>query len=523
VELPYPPGVEALHYTRDGAVPTAAHPRLEGPLVLAAPGVLRVRGYTGGRPVTAVATRQFWIGAPPPAPALMLGVDPALLHDLEFGILHNWDWQRRSTSRAAMESRALEQRPSRDGPGPGQLWEAVAHALVVERERVTFDGPVGLQRLSDDSLQIVARPSYGADAFPASLLEPRREPAPRRLAVDPQDIAWQDELAYELVRLGGGLAPRTRVVVALLNGKATRGPGWAAGLAVVKEVVDDRFVESRWEAVEFDLVKGRPLRVVLGSAEAFEGLVARLARPGWTLADLESSVDVPGLVALHFALAFTAPGAWMEDSVQGYLGFDRSRRPPFLRLIAWDADYSFLYPERDWLARWGRELRRRGHGYRSGFLPVLLVDDLLRRDPEFRARYLRHAERMLNHVYTIRWWQARQAAFGWAQQPAARATVERFMRERPSVMRRALSAVLGIPPPQPVQAAVSGPGRLLVDGVEQDGAYEGAYFAGGAVELDVPPASRNALRELTVNGAAVRPPYRLVVDRPLTVEARFSD
>src|SRR5262249_46346761 len=89
-----PPGVEEIRYTSDGSIPTIATPRLEGPLRVTGPTALRLRGYSGGAPVTPIVTRQFWIGPPPSAPTLMLALDPALINDPEIGIELNDRWRR---------------------------------------------------------------------------------------------------------------------------------------------------------------------------------------------------------------------------------------------------------------------------------------------------------------------------------------------------------------------------------------------------------------------------------------------
>jgi hypothetical protein len=148
----------------------------------------------------------------------------------------------------------------------------------------------------------------------------------------------------------------------------------------------------------------------------------------------------------------------------------------------------------------------------------------LEHDADFRARYLRHAERMLNHVFTLEQWHARRGDLGWAEQPDAVALIERFLRERPTRVRQSLSAQLGVSSPHRVRVAMLGPGRLVIDGVERDGAYEGHYFPGGVLEVSVPDALRWAFRGLTVNGQAVPAlPYRRAVDGTLEVQARFAE
>jgi hypothetical protein len=175
------------------------------------------------------------------------------------------------------------------------------------------------------------------------------------------------------------------------------------------------------------------------------------------------------------------------------------------------------------LLGWRGALQRAGLGYPTRFLPVLIVHDLLARDARFRERYLRHAERMLNHVYTLAWWHERRRAFGWAEQPEAVETVERFFRERPEHVWRSLAALLDLPPALPVRVTVQGRGAVTVDGVLHAGSYAGRYFRDRAVEVDVPAALRSALRGLTVNGVAVAGvPYRRVVSEPLAIEVRFE-
>ncbi|HEX2500344.1 MAG TPA: CotH kinase family protein, partial [Methylomirabilota bacterium] len=382
---------------------------------------------------------------------------------------------------------------------------------------------VGIQRHSDDQLRIAARPSLGASHLPAMLLRPALEPAPRTLIIDPQKIGWVDQLVYDLVRTAGGVAPRSRVVRTLLNGQpAAAEPTWTPGIARLFERVDDRFLLARWGHANFDLIKGSPFQVRLGSAASFDRLAAALERPGWRLADVERHVDIDALIVLNFALTFLA--SQTTDGFQGYLAFDRTRDPPLLWTIAWDADHSFRDLELDMLAKWGPHLERGAYGYDSRFLPVWVVLRQLEHDADFRARYLRHAERMLNHVFTLEQWHARRGDLGWAEQPDAVALIERFLRERPTRVRQSLSAQLGVSSPHRVRVAMLGPGRLVIDGVERDGAYEGHYFPGGVLEVSVPDALRWAFRGLTVNGQAVPAlPYRRAVDGTLEVQARFAE
>jgi hypothetical protein len=233
-------------------------------------------------------------------------------------------------------------------------------------------------------------------------------------------------------------------------------------------------------------------------------------------------VDVDSLIVLNFAQVFLAPET--IEGVQGYLAFDRTREPPLLRPIAWDLDQSFRQVRLDMLARWPFRLKHDGYEVHSRFLPVWIVLNLLENDAAFRDRYLRIAERMLNHVFTLEWWRARKDEFGWSQQPVVIGNIEHFLRERPARVRDSLAARLETPPPHRVRVAVRGPGHVRIDGFTYPGPYEGHYFRGGALEVDVPDVLRRGFRRLTVNSQSTETlPYRRVVEEPLEIEAVFAE
>jgi hypothetical protein len=318
VELP--PGVDELRHTRDGSLPGADSPRLDGPLQLDGPAVLRVRGFRDGRAATPVASRILYVGDPPTQLTVMLGVDPRILDDPEFGIAPN-------------------------NARRGIAWERVARALIFDGSGVYFDGEAGLRthagtgadRARENSFQLRFRPSLGAERMPRDPFEPVLAPAPDRLILDATPVGWVDKVAYDLVTAAGGLAPRSRPAVLSLNGVHYN-------RLIVFEDVDDDFLTSRFGHADFDLVKGKPLKVKKGDTEWIDALAARLDSGALGLAEVEAELDLDGILAVHFTQIFidaAQGGEYSADALQGYLAVDRRRPPGLVHLVAWDLDKVF--------------------------------------------------------------------------------------------------------------------------------------------------------------------------------------
>jgi len=433
VSVEVPPGVEELTYTLDGAVPGPDAAPVAGPIVLAHPAVLRVRGFTAGRPATPVATRAFWVGARPDALVVLLGIDPRALSDPEWGIVPN-------------------------NAERGAAWERVAHALVFDGEGVVLDAPVGLRthagsgddRKRHTSFQLRLRPSLGADRLARDPFQPRLEPTPDRLVLDASPVAWADKLAYDLAAAAGGVAPRSRGGVLFLNGALHN-------QVFVFEDVDRHFLLSRFGHDDFDLVKGKPFKVKQGDRALLDALARRLDEPNLTAEEADRFVDLRAALAAHFAMLFAdagQAGQFPDDAVQGYLAIDRSRSDPRVVAIPWDLDHGFrsrgfaaLAPHRSFL---------RTQAWDTRYLAERVVDRLLESDPAFVERYVRAAETFLDiaaeprwareidalAALDARWSRPRSAQQGW-DDPRYRAVrgavferVRAIFAERPDELRR---------------------------------------------------------------------------------------
>jgi hypothetical protein len=527
-----PAGVDELRYTRDGSVPGDASPRLEGSLEIARSGVVRLRGYTAGKPSTPIVTRQFWIGPLPRAAAVMLALDSRLVSDPELGFDPNNVWRKRpQTLPGPPALRALQRTRDREWAAWRSAWTKPAHLLLLDAAGVLFDGPVRVRGQSGGpegsrSVHVSADPVLGAGRLNRDLFEPALGHPPRSFVIDTSNYSpYVNQRAYDLIRASGGIAPRARPATYLLNGaRAAYGVNPPEPVVTLVEDVDGDFLESRWGHREFDLVKGKPFRVLRGSLERFETLADRVERGGLTAAELAPWVDLPALTALHFALVFLDSSRHGEDEgFQGYMAFDRTRRPALLRPIAWDVDQALRRPTANTFTSMLRVLGR--FPARSRFLPARIVGGLLQDDPAYREQYLRHAEWAMNHAFRPERWPDPWRAVG----ESAIATdvqdaIQVFLRERPPYLRAVLARVWSLPDAAPVRVEVVGGGRLLIDGQVYGARYEGAYFAGGRIRLEVPDDARGAFRHFVVSGDVTdRPVLDLPVRGALEIRAVFRE
>jgi hypothetical protein len=270
---------------------------------------------------------------------------------------------------------------------------------------VYFDGEAGLRahagtgldRGRETSFQLRLRPSLGAGRMPRDPFVPVLAPPPDRLILDATPVAWVDKVAYDLVSAAGGLSVRSRPAVLLVNGALHN-------RVIAFEDVDDDFLTSRFGHTDFDLVKGKPLKVKKGDTQRLDALAARLESGGLDLAEVEAEFDLDGILAVHFTQIFIdAPegGRYEADALQGYLAVDRRRSPGVVHLVAWDLDKGFRTQDEPTLARQRAFLLTQGWFPR--FLPEKTLDQLLQRDVVFRELYPAAAERFLAVAAEPRW------------------------------------------------------------------------------------------------------------------------
>jgi hypothetical protein len=520
------PGTEEVRYTLDGRTPEAGDAPFREPLVVSNYTVLRARGFASGRPVTAVSTRQFWIGPRPGDLTLCVAAEPANLANTDMGIFN-----RRKRKRTD--------------------WERPCRALLLDASRTYFDGAAGLRSHAwrntapeKNSLHLNFRGSFGEDALRENPFVPGSAVRPRALIADASGAGWADEIGYAVTRAAGGAAPYGRPVVLYANGRPY-------SLGVLFENVDREFLLNRWGHDQFDLIKMKPRRLKLGSDAALDAYREFIGkdRAGAPLSReaVERHVDVDNLTSWILPLILcdaSDGGRWINrEAFQGYVCSDRRKDRKPIGFIAWDMDQSFHTFDYDTL----QGLCTRGvFTIHAGTFRALLRDD-----PAFRAFFAGRMQDALNHVFRTDLWTPRvqgyadfyrrnaaHYAFAAAGRPPVGTEAEDrvrdwearfddaklFLRERPAFMWRYTTAWLKLPEPFAVRVTSEGARSLRIDGHEEPLPYEGKYLPGSRLVLERSAADRSGPGAFVVNGSRLDA-RRLdrQVEGDLVVEALFPE
>ena len=512
------PGVEEIRYTLNGSVPTMYAPRLEGPLRLTRPTPLRLRGFSGGAPVTSIVTRQFWIGPLPAAPSLMLALDRELIGDVEIGIELNDRWRRQQELPDDPALGPFQLTRRRDWARERRQWIKPADLLALDSDGVLFDGRVRVRRFTT-----AVGPGFGWHVRTEDPQQPARDifhrpltPPGRSVLVDEDDL---NVPSYDMVRAAGGISALTEWGLFSVNGEK---PSWR----VLLEPVDDDFLRSRWGHTNFDSLKGKAFTVKRGTLTAFDGLVHLTKGRGWTASDIAPLIDLPHLIALNFTALFMTMG-WNAELWQTNFVVDHARTPPQIYPVGWDLDHSFDEgPSHDTFAaqrEFASQTNARLTDQRGPVQIMQMLLTLLDNDPAFRETYVRYAERTMNHVLTSTWWDARRREIAGRISSARLDVITQFFRERSAFLSASLAKDLDLPPPHVARVDVRGNRSLTIDGYPHRGRYEGRYFEGGTLEVAVPPEARAEFEYFTVNGRREAGPLlRLPVTDDLEVVARFG-
>lgn len=406
-------------------------------------------------------------------------------------------------------------RPHRYGPA----WERDATVTFFDQGRPRFSSGAGLRvhggssRLAPrpQSFRLVFRRRYGAAGIPGRLLFGKRHDhlVPRLvvhndLRMTSAGMAWHlvNPLAYDIAEAAGGIVAATRPVRFFLNGRLQ-------GVYVLSEHFDPRHyfvshvghpvrfhvpeLESLWREIE----EMQPLRM---------GAAGRL-------------VDLDNLTRWFIGVVFCATG----DAYQGPGQYrDPTRADASWFWVSWDMDQSFRSVELDsfrvTLERIGEA--RRGRVYYEPRAHILTT--LLAEDPEYQEYFKRIWVNVMNHRITPaflreRFEHYRDIALEYGVEDTAYLhQLEDFLARRPALVRAHAERWLNTGPS--VRVRVETPG--LVDGHAVSAGFEGWYFPGMAVSIDVPAGDRARLAAWIVNGErqpAGSEPLRLVLDRDVAV------
>jgi hypothetical protein len=405
----------------------------------------------------------------------------------------------------------------------GRDWERAGTVSYFDGGRLRFSAGVGVRvhgggtriTLPEPGFRLFFRRRYGAQEIPRGVIfdPPHDHPLDRLILhtdvrVD-QGLRWHlvNPLAYDIASALGGIVPATKPARMFLNGRFL-------GVYVLTEHFHERdYFQTHW---------GRPVRL---DADEFDALWKQIsALPSPRMANVSELVDLENMTRWFIATLFCAT----FDPYQGPGQYrDPARATAQWFWVNWDMDWSFRDWSHDTFSGLTERIRERRRGRRASEPRAYLFTRLLAEDPEYRAFFQRLWVDALNHRITSAFLRERFEHYrGIALQYGVRdleyvQRVETFIERRPAFIRALAEQWLDTPPS--VRCRVLGNRGIEVDGVAVAAGFEGYYFPGMRVALDVPAAARARFSHWRINGSVVRSRTTTVTaDRDLDIEAVWT-
>lgn len=314
---------------------------------------------------------------------------------------------------------------------------------------------------------------------------------------DGTDWHLVNPFGYDVARRLGCITPETQPARFVLNGDDQ-------GLFVLTEHFDDEYFASH-----------RPGTRISMELADMEALRSRLNRAyPLTMEEVRGEIDLDNLVSWYLATVFLAT----RDAYQGPGQFlDEAAGRWFW--VTFDVDQSLRDWDHESLQYLLNVPGERERGRRASEPRPFVLGSLLAENQHFREYFASRVDAMLNHQLTQAFLDERWAHYGQVADRYGLTDTEyrrrglEFLAKRRAFVRQVVEQWLDTAPSVPVTVRREGEaGRLVVDGFEKDGPFDGLYFPGRPLVVRVPDG--RPVRWF-VNGA----PVEVSTELPVRAEA----
>jgi len=409
----------------------------------------------------------------------------------------------------------------------GPSWERFGWVSFFENGKLIFSGGAGVRvhgggsRKTENpqSFRLFFRRRYGLQQLPAGVAFGGEHDHPlKRLILHNDSRPWLTEdfrfhfvnpLGYDIARALGNITPATRPVRFYLNGHFD-------GVYVLTE----HFDAKDW----FNDHVGRHASMADDDLDQLWRDV--LAVKPLRMREVAKLLDLDNMTRWYIAAIFSDN----RDAYQGPGQFmDRGRTGPPWIWVTWDVDQSFREPEHDILPMLLEIPGQPRRGRRENEPRPYVFTTLLAEDPEYREYFKRLWVDAMNYVLTpsfleerASFYEERARTLG-VTDVAYQPVIRKFFAERPAALRAMIAPAVQSPPM--VRVHVSARGHAITsDGHPIPDEWDGYFFRGQTVSLQVPVAAHSAFRAWRLNGRDVPgTTLDLRVDRDATVDAEWIE
>jgi len=432
-----------IHYTVDGSVPNARSAVYNGPIHIERSQVLSFRTFVAHRLPGPVESRTFIRRPDYRLPVLSLTIDPVFLNSRHSGIyVYPLETGRKWRRPAQIEYFERDNGFGLRFPVELRIHGNWTRDLQKKSFQINF-APGDLQ--GQDSAGIL-KPTQGGDGQSSVILRAAAMEASYRLG---------DELFRSLYAAAGGLVSRASLAMLLINGQP-----W--GLYNLHEKIDQQFLERRYGAGAYDLVKyERYVEPVAGTVRDWNELLEFFARHDFTSDDAlhraAQRIDIDNFTDFSLFNIYAANLDWPHNNSYAFRKAEGDGR---WRWISWDADLTFdsdrglNHDTLTWASR--HELRpdlsyAGTKGDAEEFLITTLILRSLLQNRSYRARFVNRFCGLMSSHFSSTGVRARfdeivegftpHLGVDWERWPGSRENYEkavhgihRFIDERPAIL-----------------------------------------------------------------------------------------
>lgn len=452
-------------------------------------------------------------------PILSVAVDKNDLHDRSKGIFSNSEKK-------------------------GKSWERPCFVSYYDKGKLLFATGAGVRvhggakrRHKIKSLRLYFRDIYGEDQFrPGIIFDKGSEPLRHLIVL--QDKHFVRTVALDISRRIGCVTPHAKPVMLYLNGSRY------GDSAVLTEHLSTEYLLSHYGHEDFVLLRTNDGRRIRRRSVDYMSLVRWARDPNipMTMREVDKRVDVENLSLWWISQLFCAG----NTIYQGPIVLDKSKPDSKWFWVNWDMDQSFknnFEPEKK--HTWEQELNfynvinnpekdkknRKTRFYQGDDPRAVLFRRMSTEDPEFKEYFQRLFMNVMNHKLTLEFLKSRvdyyektNIAFG---VPDTRLIngLRLFIKHRPEYLRTMMQGYLGSP--ESFHCKVNGPKDLIyeIDGFSSKSGYEGWYFKGCDITVNVRSKSGKPFSYWMVNGQKIESDnnqLRYTINSATSIEPIFA-